>query len=43
MAEGVRKRHPDYDDRQVRLAVIRLMLPEELFLKAYPDAGEIRP
>jgi hypothetical protein len=43
LAEGVRKRHPEYDDSQIRLAVIRLMLPEDLFLKAYPNAGDIRP
>jgi beta-phosphoglucomutase-like phosphatase (HAD superfamily) len=43
MREGVRKRHPEYDDDQIRLAVIRLMLPEELFLEAYPGAREIRP
>jgi hypothetical protein len=43
MREGVRKRHPEYDDHQIQLAVIRLMLPEELFLHIYPDAREIRP
>jgi hypothetical protein len=43
LAEGVRRRHPEYDERQVRLAVIRLMLPEDLFLKAYPNATEILP
>ncbi len=43
MAEGVRKRHPDYSEEQVRLAVIRRLLPEDLFLKAYPAAREILP
>lgn len=33
---GVRSRHSDYTDREVRLAVIRMMLGDELFQKAYP-------
>jgi hypothetical protein len=36
-AAGVRARHPEYTDRQVELAVIRMMLGEELFRRAYPD------
>jgi hypothetical protein len=36
MAEGVRSRHPDYTAEQVRLAVIRLSLGDELFAKVYP-------
>jgi len=43
MREGVRSRHPEYDDRQLELAVIRLTLPEELFLAAYPEAVDIIP
>jgi hypothetical protein len=39
VAAGVRSRHPDYDDNQVRLAVIRLTLGDELFHKAYPGAN----
>jgi len=35
-AEGVRFRHPEYTDRQVELAVIRMMLGEELFRRAFP-------
>lgn len=30
LMEGIRSRHPDYDERQVRLAATRLMLPEKL-------------
>jgi hypothetical protein len=41
-AAGVRSRHPEYDNEQVRLAVIRLALGEELFAKAYPGMC-IRP
>jgi len=43
LAEGVRRRHPDYDEEQVRLAVIRCLLPEDLFLRAYPSAHNILP
>jgi hypothetical protein len=40
LREGVQKRHPDYDERQIRLETIRLFLPEELFRAAYPNADE---
>ena len=43
LSEGVRKRHPDYTERQVRLETIRLTLPEELFRAAYPQAAENPP
>lgn len=43
LEEGVQRRHPGYDERQIRLATIRLTLPKELFLAAYPEAGEILP
>ena len=43
LREGVRRRHPDYDERQIRLAVIRLTLPDDLFSAAYPEAREILP
>ena len=35
VAEGVRSRHPEYGDQQVRLAVARLTLGEELFRRVY--------
>lgn len=38
---GVRQRHPDYDENLVRLAVLRIVIGEELFRQAYPDI-EIR-
>jgi hypothetical protein len=43
LLEGVHKRHPDYDERQIRLETIRLTLPKELFRAAYPEAGENLP
>jgi hypothetical protein len=36
LAAGVRLRHPDYGDKHVKLAVIRLWLGAELFSRAYP-------
>jgi hypothetical protein len=43
LAEGIRKRHPNYDKEQIRLAVIRCLLPEDLFLRAYPGARDVLP
>ncbi|MBI4548451.1 MAG: hypothetical protein HY707_10745 [Ignavibacteriae bacterium] len=40
---GVRLRHPDYDDEKIRLAVIRMEIGDELFLKAYPHARDVLP
>ena len=39
---GVRWRHPEYSQRQVRLAAIRLRLGDDLFRKAYPGQDLIR-
>jgi hypothetical protein len=36
VASGVRSRHPDYTEDQVRLAVIRLTLGEKLFRQVFP-------
>jgi hypothetical protein len=36
LADGIRQRHPAYNERQVHLAVIRLTLGEELFRIVYP-------
>ena len=43
LKEGVSTRHPEYNEDQIRLAVIRLMLGEDLFLTAYPNAKDIVP
>ena len=36
VANGVRQRHPELSDEEVRLAVIRICLGDELFSKAFP-------
>lgn len=41
-ATGVRLRHPDYTEEQIRLAVTRLMAGEEAFTKLLPWA-KIQP
>jgi hypothetical protein len=41
-ASGVRQRHPEYSEEQVRLAVIRLSLGENLFREVYPGV-DVRP
>jgi hypothetical protein len=38
---GVRVRHPEFNANQVKLAVIRLQLGEELFLKVYPEGKDV--
>lgn len=42
-AEGVRARHPGYDDDQVRWAVFRLRLGDELFRQVWPDGPLVAP
>ena len=37
LREGVHKRHPEYNEEQVKLAVIKLLLPEKLFKLAYSN------
>lgn len=43
LLEGVNRRHPEYNARQAELAVIRLTLPTDLFLAAYPESEGILP
>jgi len=40
---GLRKRHPEFDENQIRMAYVRLVLPPELFLLAYPEARNVLP
>lgn len=39
---GVRHRHPDYDDRQVRLAATKLAIGADLFNLVYPNE-DVKP
>ena len=43
LEEGIRRRHPSYTEKQVRLEVIRCLLPEDLFLRAYSGARHVLP
>ncbi len=43
LSRGVRSRHPEYSKEQARLATIRLLLPEDLYNAAYPQAKDILP
>lgn len=40
---GVRNRHPDYDEEQVRQAVARLLLGDEMMLELWPDREPVLP
>lgn len=40
VADGVRFRHPEWDEETVRLRVIRLMLGKRLFEEAFGKAEE---
>jgi len=42
LREGVRLRHPEYVEKQINLAVIRLSIGDTLFMKAFPDTGDIQ-
>jgi len=39
---GIRMRHPDYDEEQVKFALRRLMLGDALFREVYPGV-EVEP
>lgn len=42
--EGIRRRHPDYSEEQVRLALVRMRLGDELFRIGYPKPEhQVRP
>lgn len=43
LVEGVRRRHPEYNEEQIRLKAISLILPPELFSSAYPEHQSILP
>jgi hypothetical protein len=44
MAENaVRRRHPDYDDRQVFLVLVRRLYGDDLALEVWPEAAAVEP
>lgn len=42
-ADGVRARHPGYDEQAVGWAVRRMRLGDELFRRVWPDAPLVAP
>lgn len=42
-ADGIRARHPSYDEAAVRWALFRLIHGDALFAKAWPDAPRLDP
>jgi hypothetical protein len=42
-AAGIRSRHPTYDERQVRLAAVRLSLGDDLMRRAFPGHELVDP
>jgi len=40
---GIRSRHPEYDDEQVRLALARLTLGDELVREVWPGRDLVDP
>jgi hypothetical protein len=43
LERGIRIRHPEYTDRQVRLALHRALLPGALFHAAFPGQEDLPP
>ena len=43
LANGIRRRHPEYDESQARLAFLRLWLGADLFRQAYAGQPELDP
>ncbi len=42
LEEGVKSRHPEYSEQEVKLAVIRILLGNELFEIVYPGAKDLK-
>lgn len=41
LMEGIRNRHPEYGEEELKLALIKILIGEELFALVYPDAKGI--
>lgn len=40
---AIRSRHPDYDEATARWALFRMLVGDELFVRAWPDAPLVAP
>ena len=40
---GIRMRHPDYDEGAARWALFRMLVGDELFKRAWPNAPLVAP
>ena len=40
---GIRERHPEYDEREARFALWRMLHGDELFRRAWPKAPLLAP
>jgi len=43
LAQGIRARHPEYSDDEVKWALIRVWIGRDLFLRAYPHCPQLAP
>lgn len=41
--DGIRARHPDYSDAQIKLAHFRLLYGDELYRRVWPSAPLVAP
>lgn len=41
LMEGIRNCHPEYGEEELKLALIKILIGEELFSLVYPDAKGI--
>jgi len=43
LAQGIRARHPEYSDDEVKWAVIRVWIGRDMFRRAYPHGPQLDP
>jgi len=41
--ENIRRRHPEYDDHQARMALFRMLVGDELFRSTWPREPVLAP
>ncbi len=41
--DAIRRRHPEYREHEVRFALFRMFVGDELFRRAWPDAPLLSP